>query len=323
VKNTSSPVLDVYHYPPELFEVLVEAIPALCKSKQAVLDFFRGAGTPLALLRTWQTQVQSDRDAVKKADIARDVLRALNEGGDALIAPRREVIKRVSEFEDFSSCWHNDRMRAEVSVYKVREIVNRKDSFTRMNIERERERKLRQDAHKALMAERHKRASDREAIKKDLYALFAEKNAWRRGKALEGVLNRLFASYEILVKEAFTVKGDPGQGIVEQIDGAVEVDGHLYLVEVKWWEQRIGRAELAPHLVSVYSRADARGMFISCSGFSEGALNDAKMALSQRIYLLAELEEIVHILDQEKDMKHWIAEKAMAAQTNRQPLFKS
>lgn len=32
-----------YYYPPELFELLVEAIPALCKSKQPVRDFFKGA----------------------------------------------------------------------------------------------------------------------------------------------------------------------------------------------------------------------------------------------------------------------------------------
>jgi len=254
--------------------------------------------------------------------MTREILKSLNEGGDPLIAPRREVIKRVSEFEDFSSCWENDKMKAEVSVYKVREIVNRKDSFTRMNIERERERLERQQAHKKTMEERQRVAAERETIRKDLNALFAEQNAWKRGKALETVLNRLFASYGILIRETFTVKGDPGQGIVEQIDGAVEIDGHVYLVEIKWWSEPIGRAELAPHLVSVYSRADARGMFISCSGFAEGALSDAKTALVQRVYLLAELEEIVHLLEQNRDVKQWVLEKVRAAQTTREPLFK-
>jgi restriction system protein len=35
-----------YHYPPELLELLADGIPALFKSKQGVIDFFRGAGVP-------------------------------------------------------------------------------------------------------------------------------------------------------------------------------------------------------------------------------------------------------------------------------------
>ena len=35
-----------YHYPPELLEMLTEVIPCLFKSKQGVIDFFHGAGTP-------------------------------------------------------------------------------------------------------------------------------------------------------------------------------------------------------------------------------------------------------------------------------------
>jgi len=41
------------------------------------------------------------------------------------------------------------------------------------------------------------------------------------------------------------LKGDEGQGIIEQIDGAVEIDGVLYLVEMKWWDKPIGRPEIA------------------------------------------------------------------------------
>jgi hypothetical protein len=59
-----------------------------------------------------EKQAWADRDLVKKHEIARDVLRALNEGGDATLFARREVIKRVSEFEDFSTCWDNDRLKA-------------------------------------------------------------------------------------------------------------------------------------------------------------------------------------------------------------------
>ena len=32
---------DAYHYPPELLDLLIHTIPSLCRSKRAVLDFFR------------------------------------------------------------------------------------------------------------------------------------------------------------------------------------------------------------------------------------------------------------------------------------------
>lgn len=39
-----------YHYPPELFALLVDAIPKLCKSKPDLLLFFRGSGVASELL---------------------------------------------------------------------------------------------------------------------------------------------------------------------------------------------------------------------------------------------------------------------------------
>ena len=65
-----------------------------------------------------------------------------------------------------------------------------------------------------------------EQVKREFFALFAETDAHRRGTALEAVLNRFFAAYGIQVREAFTLRLD-GAGAVEQIDGVVELDGHL------------------------------------------------------------------------------------------------
>ena len=49
-----------YHYPPELLEMLTEVIPCLFKSKQGVIDFFHGAGTPAPLLAEWRSKVRTD-----------------------------------------------------------------------------------------------------------------------------------------------------------------------------------------------------------------------------------------------------------------------
>jgi len=88
-----------YHYPPELLELLIETIPLLVRSKTGLLDFFQGAGTPLDDLADWRQKVRRDKNSVNKFQITRSVLCRLNDRHDATLAPRREIIKRVSEFE--------------------------------------------------------------------------------------------------------------------------------------------------------------------------------------------------------------------------------
>ena len=68
------------------------------------------------------------------------------------------------------------------------------------------------------MKEKQRKREEIEDVKKDFYAMFALTDAHKRGKALEAVLNRLFACYGILIKEAFTLKGNAAQAIVEQVE---------------------------------------------------------------------------------------------------------
>jgi restriction system protein len=308
-----------YHYPPELLELLSDAIPLLFRSKQAVIDFFRGAGVPQRILSDWQTRLKADRDAVKKHEMVRSVLRSLNEGGDGTLRHRREVLKRVCEFEDYSSCWDGDRLKAQGLVARINHVVNVKDSFTKMNVEREKERSARQAEHLAAMHVKQLKRQGRETIRISLNRLFAEQNPQKRGKALEKILNELFASYDILIREAFVLVGQDGEGIVEQIDGAIELEGHVYLVEIKWHNQPIGKPEISPHLVSVFGRAEARGIFISVLGYTEPAKTVVREALSQKVYILCELQEILMALERETDLKDVLRHKVRAAISEKQP----
>ncbi|WP_341648233.1 hypothetical protein [Thauera humireducens] len=97
-----------FHFPPDVFNLLVDTIPLLCKGKDDVLLFLRGAGVPQEDLATMTAQVRADRNSVSKFAIVRDVLEKLNKRGDSALAARREVIKRVVEFEEFSMCWESD-----------------------------------------------------------------------------------------------------------------------------------------------------------------------------------------------------------------------
>lgn len=309
-----------FHYPPELLSILVDTLPKLSRSKADLLLFFRGAGVPETVINSYRARLGTE-PALSKYHIARELLTKLNEQGDKALSARRELVKRVVEFEDYSLCWENDRAAARGLVAQIRDLVNVKDSFTRIRLAKEEE--LRQKLHERDAASRAggQRRNERERGKSDLFRLFAENDAHKRGKALEGVLNRLFASYEVLVREAFTLQGTGAEGVIEQIDGAVEFDGHLYLAEMKWMTAPIGPAEISPHLVRVFSRGgQVRGLFISYSTFTPAAIGICRDAIAQgRVVVLSTLEEIVNLLSRDGDLKPWLKAKVEAALIDKQP----
>jgi hypothetical protein len=96
---------------------------------------------------------------------------------------------------------------------------------SRGSIWRERERRQHQVVHAANVEAKQKQAEESAALKSSLYKLFGERDPYKRGKQLESALNNLFAFAGFLVRDAFTRRGNEGEGIIEQIDGAVEFDG--------------------------------------------------------------------------------------------------
>lgn len=308
-----------FHYPPDLMNLLIEAIPLLNKSKDEVLIFFQGAGVPKSMLVDFQRQLSVNRDSLKKRDITRDILTRLNEQGEAMLRQRREVLRRVLEFEDFSACWESDQLKARGLVAQIRSVVNVKDSFTRMSLEREKERQRHQEEFRARLKAQEKEREKRQQLKDEFFALFQETDAQKRGKALESVLNRLFDTYGVSVREAFTIASNEGKGIIEQIDGAILFDGHLYLVEMKWWKEPIGRNAIAQHLVRVFSRAEARGIFISATGYTDAAITDCTEALQHRVIILCTLQELVLLLERQGDFREMLKNKVNAAILEKKP----
>jgi restriction system protein len=153
------------------------------------------------------------------------------------------------------------------------------------------------------------------AIKSDFFALFKEESPHRRGKQLEAVLNRLFAEDGILLKEAFTITGDEGEGIIEQIDGEV------YLVEMKWWDKPLGVGEVSQHLVRVFNRGQSRGIFISASGHTDPAITTCRESTSKIVVALCTLQEFVSLLEKEADLKGFLKEKINAAIVHKNPFY--
>ena len=307
VKNT---LMDIsFQYPPELMSLLIDTIPRLCRSKMDTLLFLKGAGVPDSLTSDVLQTVQNDRQRINKFQIVRTILTRLNEQGEPALRERREVLKRVVEFDDFTTCWENDRLKAQGLVTQIQKLINVKDSFTRMKEERARERKEKTAKREAELSKKNERIKSIENVKSDLFSLFGEKNAHKRGKQLERILNKLFLIYDISVREDFTLTGESGDGILEQIDGVIELDGHLYFVEMKWWKVPVGVPEIAQHMMRVFTRAESRAIIISASSFTPPAVNSCKEALSQKVVTLCTLEEFVMLLEKQADVLEFLRKK--------------
>lgn len=311
-----------FHYPPELMNLLIDVIPLLSRSKRDVFLFFEGAGVAAEVMTAPFHQWQRDKGSINKFEIVRQVLVKLNERGESCLRERREVLKRVVEFESFSSCWENDQLKARGLVSEIRNVVNVKDSFTRLKIEREQERQQRIDRERAQSENARRRAEAIEKAKQKLFALIALKSPQERGKALETALNDLFAAFSIGIRSAFSLVGGDGEGTVEQIDGVVELDGHVYFVEMKWWGSPLGVGEISQHLVRVYHRAEARAIIISASDFTAPAVATCTDALQQKVVVLCSLQEIVLMLDRQFDLREFLRKKVQAAILDKNPFLK-
>lgn len=312
-----------FHYPPELMGRLIETIPKLCRSKQDLLTFFQGAGVSQATMLPFQKLLKTDKASFNKYDVTRSVLTLLNEKGERTLGERREILRRVVDFVDFGACWPNDQLAARGLVSHIQELVNVKDSVTRITLDRDSERAKRMAEQDARAADQQERRNRRDRIKQDLFTLFGQEDAHKRGKQLEGVLDSLFQLDGLLVREPFTINGRCGEGIIEQIDGLVDLEGHLYLVEMKWWKDPIGTGDVSQHLVRVYQRAgQARGIFISHTEYTPAAVESCRQALAGgAVVVLCQLKEIVDLLERQGDVKEWLKAKVTAALADKNPYF--
>jgi restriction system protein len=182
---------DPWHFPPDLVDLLIEALPLLFRSKVGLLDFFRGCGVASSALADLSERVAASPRAISKYEIARTVLNRVNDGGDRTLRQRREVVRRVVEFEDFSLCWPDDQLKAKGLVSDVRRVVNVRDSFTRMQQAEERQRDAAAAERRRAAEARQRQRTEREAIRGRLVGLSAMSNPQQRGIALERVLNEL------------------------------------------------------------------------------------------------------------------------------------
>jgi len=308
-----------YQYPPELMQLLIDTIPLLFRSKKDELLFFTGAGVERRDLSALQSRVNTNPESINKYEIARTILSRLNERGESALGERREVLKRIIEFEDFSTCWPNDQLKAKGLVSEIRRVIDVKDSFTRMKQEREAERKKNQQDYENRIRVAQDRKTKIAKVKADLFALFSMLDARTRGLALETVLNSLFDAFGISIRDSFKIVDGETGTVQEQIDGAIEIDREVFLVEMKWVNKPVDVDQVSRHLVRIYHRGFTCGIFISNSGYTEPAINVCREALQRTVITLITLEELVKLLEGDCDLSEFLRKKIQCAILDKNP----
>jgi hypothetical protein len=134
-------------------------------------------------------------------------------------------------------------------------------------------------------------------------------NRSKAGLALERLLNELFEIFQLRPRQPFRIVG-------EQIDGSFELEGQIYLLELKWERDPLPEADLLVSRGKIEGKSTfTRGVFIALNGISEQARDaitrgkapsffvmnghDLMMILSEAISLTDFLRKRVRLLAEE------------------------
>jgi restriction endonuclease Mrr len=162
------------------------------------------------------------------------------------------------------------------------------DALATLQAQVEPYRKLRTESEET---ERHRREEEARAavqravrerlneLKDLLYELTRESDHQKRGYALEKLINRLFALYDIDAKASFRIVG-------EQIDGAFTFEGTEFLFEAKWQNEKSAVADLDSFAGKIGRKLEnTLGLFLSVNGFQQTAIETHSQA-RPRLFLM-------------------------------------
>lgn len=100
----------------------------------------------------------------------------------------------------------------------------------------------------------------------EFMALFASSDPQGRGREFERFLNRLFDLWDLNPRAAYDLSH-------EQIDGAFTFRTDDYLLEARWWAERLQPKELNDFKTKVDGKArNTLGLCVAVNGFSQGAV---------------------------------------------------
>jgi hypothetical protein len=90
---------------------------------------------------------------------------------------------------------------------------------------------------------------------------------------------------------------------------------------MKWLKEPVGIGEFSAHLVRLFGRANANGIFLSNSAYTEPVIKEYTSALNLRTMFLCSLREIVMLLQRRDDLVEFLRTKSRAATIEKNPHF--
>jgi hypothetical protein len=132
-----------------------------------------------------------------------------------------------------------------------------------------------------------------------------------RGLQLEKVLERVLASQGWIVRRDVRPEG-------EQLDLVLQKGREYYMAECKWEKNPVEAAAIREFSSRLRKRVGMHGIFISMSGFTSGAAEEAKTFLMERLILLFDRSDVEAIVYGHRSFDDLLSEKIDAAVVRRE-----
>lgn len=130
----------------------------------------------------------------------------------------------------------------------------------------------------------------------------SETSKQNKGYEFEKYLRDLFDAAGLKPRESYRVKG-------EQIDGSIEFNGNVYLVEAKWTGGPVNRSDLVVFADKVSRKSKfTRGIFVSHSGYVENAVETYAIGKTPEIILI-DMKEMTWALENGIDIEDILSKK--------------
>jgi restriction endonuclease Mrr len=189
-----------------------------------------------------------------------------DEGHSAIL----KMARSLSEMEHFPDLERKEDTKiriaeAKEAVARLRMAVSKVNETIRESKDAEQRRKVAQlEIEKKIAAQQ-----SIEKIEKKLQDIIPQLGTQNGGYAFEEWFYDLAIFHELEARPGYVANG-------RQIDGAVTIENTTFLLETKFTKEPVGSPEIDIFMAKIESKADnTMGIFVSISGFNEGAIKSA------------------------------------------------
>lgn len=277
-------------YPPTVLDSLGESLRVVYWYKDDLRSFLVRAGVPERIVRD-----------LPWGGYKRGVVRALLDllarnpaSGTPLLTKLIEsVVEQDESFPHLARLPDGLRLVAEArsAVRTLKDILGHQTVAERAAVARS---ERRTEARRA-QAELVQRKSDLRELHQEFLGLAGSQNPNQRGLDFQPLLRRLFALYDLEPRGGFAGAG-------EQIDGSIQLDGKILLVEAKWTADQTSPSEVRDFRAKVHDKLESTlGLMIAVNGFTEQAIEKASGG-GRLLLVLMDGQDLARVLEGVDDL---------------------